>query len=124
MKKKGLARAKQIMLYSDSEPNEILIGVLHMAILPFAMFEIGTPWILLQLSAHLVGGFQLYCVLYDGRLKMRQVAVKLAVLVSIMTVVNYTMAGMMRGSHLGWLLICVFAIWNLVRVVRESMYRK
>lgn len=124
MKKKGLARAKQIMLYSDSEPNEILIGVLHMAILPFAMFEIGEPWVLLQLSAHLVGAFQIYCVLYDGRIKMRQVAVQLAVIVSIMTVVNYTMAGMMHGSHLGWLLICVFAIWNLIRVARENIHRK
>lgn len=124
MKKKGLARAKQIMLYSDSEPNEILIGVLHMAILPFAMFEIGEPWVLLQLSAHLVGAFQIYCVLYDGRIKMRQVAVQLAVIVSIMTVVNYTLAGMMHGSHLGWLLICVFAIWNLIRVARENIHRK
>lgn len=123
MKKKGLARAKQIMLYSDSEPNEVLIGILHMAILPFAMFEIGTPWVLLQVGAHLVGAFQLYCVLYNGRIQMRQVAVQLAVIVSIMTVVNYSMEGMMHGSHLGWLLICVFAIWNLVRVTRERLHR-
>lgn len=95
-----------------------------MAILPFAMLEIGKPWVLLQLSAHLVGAFQIYCVLYDGRIKMRQVAVQLAVVVSIMTVVNYTMAGMMHGSHLGWLLICVFAIWNLIRVARENIHRK
>ena len=39
--KRGLKRAKQIFLYSDSEPNEVLIGILHMAILPFAMFELG-----------------------------------------------------------------------------------
>lgn len=121
--KKGLARAKEVMLYSDSEPNEVLIGVLHMAILPFAMFEIGKPWIALQISAHLVGAFQLYCVLYNGQLKMRQIAVQLAVLVSIMTVVNYTLAGMMKGSHLGWLLICVFAIWNLIRVTNEKLHR-
>ena len=123
MNKKGLARAKQIFLYSDSEPNEVLIGILHMIILPFAMFEIGKPWFLLQIAAHLVGAFQLYCVLYNGALKMRIIAVQLATIVSIATVANYTMAGMMQGSHLGWLLIMIFAVWNLIRVTREQMLR-
>ena len=122
MIKKGLQRAKQIFLYSDSEPNEVLIGILHMIILPFAMLEIGTPWMALQISAHLIGAFQLYCVLYDGSLVMRKIAVQLAVIVSIMTVVNYSLAGMMHGSHLGWLLIMVFAIWNLIRVTREILH--
>ena len=121
--KRGLKRAKQIFLYSDSEPNEVLIGILHMAILPFAMFELGTPWALLQFTAHIAGAFQLYCVLYNGTLQMRSLAVRLAALVSIATVCNYAMAGMLKGSHLGWLLICVFAIWNLIRVSRESMHR-
>lgn len=121
MKKRGLARAKQIFLYSDSEPNEVLIGILHMCILPFAMLEIGKPWFLLQIGAHVIGAFQLYCVLYNGTLQMRKIAVQLACLVSIATVCNYTMAGMMHGSHLGWLLICVFAVWNLVRVTREIL---
>lgn len=119
----GIQRAKEVFLYSDSEPNEVLIGILHMVILPFAMFEIGTPWIGLQIGAHLVGGFQLWCVLYNGQLRCRKWAVQAAVLVSIMTVANYTMAGMMKGSHLGWLLICIFAIWNLVRVTREEHHR-
>lgn len=101
----------------------MLIGILHMCILPFAMMEIGEPWFLLQVMAHLVGGFQLYCVLYDGRLMMRKIAVHLATMVSIATVANYTMAGMMKGSHLGWLLIMVFAVWNLIRVTREEMLR-
>jgi hypothetical protein len=121
---RGLKKARQILLYSDSEPNEMLIGILHMCILPFAMMEIGEPWFLLQVMAHLVGAFQLFCVLYDGRLVMRKIAVHLATMVSIATVANYTLAGMMQGSHLGWLLIMVFAIWNLIRVTREEMYRR
>jgi len=119
----GIARARQILLYSDSEPNELLIGILHMGILPFAMLEIGKPWVGLQIGAHIVGAFQLYCVLYRGDLKYRQIATQLATLVSIATVCNYTIAGMMQGSHLGWLLICVFAIWNLVRVTRERIQK-
>tara|TARA_S200002703_G_scaffold149076_1_gene146312 strand:- start:2731 stop:3111 length:381 start_codon:yes stop_codon:yes gene_type:complete len=123
-KEKGLSRAKYILKYSDSEPNEVMIGILHMLILPFAMFELGQPWALLQVMAHAVGVFQLYCVLWDGRLNMREMAVKYATIISIATVVNYCMAGMMKGSHLGWMLVCIMSIWNLYRVSNESMHKR
>lgn len=122
--KKGLARAKAIMQYTDSESNELMIGVLHMGILPFAMFELGKPWALLQVAAHLAGAFQVYCALWDGRLFMRKLAVQIASVISIATVLNYGMADMLHGSHLGWLLICGMSIWNLYRVTHEELYRK
>ena len=121
---KGLLKFKQIFLYSDSEPNEVLIGLLHAVILPFAMFELGDPYPGLQVIASIGGLFQLYAVLWDGGLFLRRVAVQLAVIVAIATVINYFMAGMLSGSHLGWLLILVFAMWNLVRVAREEMQKK
>ncbi len=121
---RGYEKFKHIFLYSDSEPNEVLIGILHAVILPVAMLEIGEPYPGLQLIASLVGFFQLYAVLWDGGLFLRRVAVQLAVIVAIATVVNYCMVGMLWGSHLGWLLILVFAIWNLVRVAREEMTKK
>jgi hypothetical protein len=122
--KKGLARAKAIMKYTDSESNELMIGVLHMMILPFAMFELGTPWVLLQIAAHVAGAFQVYCALWDGRLFMRKIAVQIASAISVMTVANYTTAGMMHGSHLGWLLICAMSIWNLYRVSNEQLWKR
>ena len=99
-----MARAKAIK-YTDSESNELMIGVLHACILPFAMFELGNPWAFLQFSAHIAGVFQVYCALWDGRLFMRKIAVQIASVISIATVANYTMAGMMRvtlgvASHL------------------------
>ena len=121
---RGLARAKMIMRYCDSESNELMIGVLHMCILPVAMFELGEPWALLQIAAHMAGGFQVFCALWDGRLFMRKIAVQVASVISIATVVNYTMAGMMKGSHLGWLLICAMSIWNLYRVTNEQISKK
>ena len=124
MIKKALGRAREIFLYSDSEPNEILIGILHMLILPFAMLEIGQPWIVLQIFAHLVGAFQLFAVLFNGSLGLRKVATLLATLVAVATCANYTMAGMMHGSHLGWLLILIFAIWNLIRVTTEDIKKQ
>ena len=122
-RKTGLARAKDILRYTDSEANELMIGVLHLAILPAAMCELGEPWVLLQIAAHLAGAFQVFCALWDGRLFMRQWAVQLASIISVATVANYTLAGMMHGSHLGWLLICAMSIWNLYRVTNEKMLR-
>lgn len=121
--KKGISRFKEIFLYSDSEPNEVLIGLLHAVILPFAMLEIGTPFLLFQIGASAVGFFQLYAVLFNGTLKMRKYAVQAACLVAIATVINYCMADMMRGSHFGWLLILVFTVWNLIRVTREEIIK-
>lgn len=121
--KKGWIRFKEIFLYSDSEPNEVLIGLLHALILPVAMLEMMEPNNLLQIGASLVGFFQLYAVLYNGTLRIRKIAVQLATLVAVMTVVNYFMAGMLHGSHFGWLLILIFAIWNLIRVTREQFER-
>lgn len=119
----GFKRFKQIFLYSDSEPNEVLIGLLHAFILPIAMLEMGDPSIIFQILASLVGFFQLYSVLYNGNLKIRKIAVQLATLVSVATCINYFMMNMLNGSHFGWLLILIFAIWNLVRVTRESLYK-
>lgn len=121
---KGWDKFKDIFLYSDSEPNEVLIGLLHALILPVAMLEMMEPNMLLQLGASAVGFFQLYAVLWNGKLKVRFMAVKLATLISISTVVNYCLAGMLHGSHFGWLLILVFAVWNLVRVAREYLAKQ
>ena len=124
LKETGLARAKYLLKYCDSESNELMIGVLHMCILPFAMFELGKPWAILQVAAHLAGAFQIWAALYNGRLFMRKIAVQIASIISIATVVNYTSAGMMQGSQLGWLLICAMSIWNLYRVTNEQLYKK
>jgi hypothetical protein len=121
---RGIKRFKEIFLYSDSEPNEVLIGLLHFIILPFAMLELGNPFWLLQLIASFVGLFQLYSVLYNGSLKFRLIAVQLATMIALGTVLNYSMAGLMYGSNFGWLLILVFAVWNLIRVTREQILKK
>lgn len=121
--KNPFSQAKHILLYSDSEPNELLIGMLHFLILPFAMLELGNPLLLFQIGASAAGLFQLYAVLCNGTLTLRKYAVMLAIVIALMTVVNYFMAGMLSGSHIGWLLILGFAIWNLIRIEREHLTR-
>ena len=121
---KGLSRAKNIFLYSDSEPNEVLIALCHLICLPLALiYEIHSPSLLLIGGAILAGGFQLWSVLWDGTLKMRLYAVQAAALIAIATCINLRMAGMMTGSRTGWCIIAVFAMWNTEKVFKEKLER-
>jgi len=47
MKKRGLAKVKELFWYSDSEPNEVLISFCHLICLPLALiYEFDNPSIL------------------------------------------------------------------------------
>lgn len=116
MKNKGLARAIEIFKYSDSEPNEVFTGLLHLAILPAALYTemVKSPWLCFFSMA--VGAIQLYAVLYNGSLKLRSSAAKLAGVVAVATVLNYYLAGLLTGSRVGWFLVLIFAVWNIIRL--------
>lgn len=119
------SRAKEILLYSDPDCLELMIGLLHAFILPLAMFELGDkPWLLLQIGAHIAGLFQLRAVLSKGTLGSRIRSVQVACIISVATCLNFTMAGMMKGSHLGWALVLVMNLWVLVRLTRQKESRK
>ncbi len=119
--KQILKNLKELFLWSDSEPNEILIGALHAFVLPFAILEIGNIWYL-QLAGILGGLFQLYSV-GTKDIYCRRIACIVAMTISFATVVDYITAGMMKGSQLGWFLILVFTLWNLIRVSKEYHYK-
>ena len=122
MKSKGLAKVKELFWYSDSEPNEVLIAFCHLVALPAALcIDFQNPSFLLIAGAIFTGAFQLYAVLWDGTLKMRLIAVQLATVVAIMTVINLFMSELLKGSNLGWAIILLFAIWNTVRVFKEKL---
>ena len=122
MKSKGLAKVKELFWYSDSEPNEVLIAFCHLVALPAALcVDFHNPSLLLIAGAIFTGAFQLYAVLWDGTLKMRLIAVQLATVVAIMTVINLFMGELLKGSNLGWAIILLFAIWNTVRVFKEKL---
>jgi len=55
---------------------------------------------------------------------MRAHAVKIACLIAVATVLNYTIEGMLHGSNVGWLLVLVFAIWNIIRVEKQKTYEE
>ena len=119
---KGLNRAKEIFLYSDSEPNEVLIALCHLIALPASiLFEYENPMPLLCVGAISAGLFQMWAVLYSGSQKMRLYAVQLATVIALMTIENLWAAGLLEGSRLGWVIIGMFAGWNTIRVYQEKL---
>jgi hypothetical protein len=122
--KKGLDKAKELFWYSDSEPNEVLIAMCHVVCLPLALIvEFENPSVVLIVGGMSAGLFQLWSVIWNGTLRFRLIAVQIAAVVAIMTVLNLYLAGMLVGSRTGWFIIMVFAMWNCVRVFNEKLER-
>ncbi len=122
MKKKGLAKVKDLFWYSDSEPNEVLIAFCHIFALPAALcVDFDNPSIPLILAGISAGCFQMWAVLWNGTLRMRLYAVQIAALIAIGTVENLFVGGLLNGSRIGWAIIMLFAIWNTIRVFKEKL---
>jgi hypothetical protein len=122
MKSKGLAKVKELFWYSDSEPNEVLIALCHIIALPAALcVDFDNPSALLISGGIAAGTFQMWAVVWNGTLKMRLLAVQIAALIAVMTVVNLQMEGLLSGSRVGWIIIGMFAIWNTIRVFKEKI---
>jgi len=124
MRRKGLQKVKELFWYSDSEPNEVLIAFCHVVCLPLALIvEFHNPSLLLIFGGCSAGLFQLWAVIWKGCLKYRLIAVQIATIVAIMTVINLSMEGLMTGSRTGWIIIMIFALWNTIRVFKEKMIK-
>ena len=122
---RGWEKVKDLFWYSDSEPNEVLIAFCHVIVLPLAiMVEFNNPSMLAIVSGMMAGTFQLWAVVWNGTLKYRLIAVQLASLIAIMTIINLCMAGLMEGSRIGWCIIGMFAIWNTIRVFKEKIEKE
>lgn len=119
---RGIKRLREIFLYSDSEPNEVLIAICHLVALPASLIiEYDRPHYEFILVALFSGGFQLWAVAWNGTLKMRLLAVQLATIIAICTIINLSASGLMCGSRLGWVVIGFFAVWNTIRVFMEKL---
>lgn len=119
---KGLDKVKDLFWYSDSEPNEVLIAFCHVVALPSSMIiEFETPNPIFIFGGILVGLFQLWAVIYKGCLRYRLIAVQLASIVAVMTVINLLAEGLFEGSRVGWGIILVFAFCNTIRVFKEKI---
>lgn len=122
---KGWAKVKELFWYSDSEPNEVLIAFCHILVLPCAIImEFEDPSVLAIISGIVAGSFQLWAVVWNGTLTYRLIAVQIAALIAVMTIINLYLAGLMTGSRTGWCIIGMFAAWNTVRVFKEKIEKE
>ena len=122
---RGWAKVKELFWYSDSEPNEVLIAFCHILVLPCAIImEFEDPSILAIISGIVAGSFQLWAVVWNGTLTYRLIAVQIAALIAVMTIINLYLAGLMTGSRTGWCIIGMFAAWNTVRVFKEKIEKE
>lgn len=122
---KGLKRIKELFLYSDSEPNEVLIGLCHAVVLPFTLVtDLREQSYIFIGVAICAGVYQLYSALWSGCLAHRLRATQFATLISLLTIENLITHHQMSGSSMVWVILLLMAIWNTVRVTKEKLARR
>jgi hypothetical protein len=123
-KSQGLKRAKDLLLYSDSEPNEVMIGLCHTIALPCTLVtDIHNTSYLFIAIAISAGLYQIWSALLSGSLTHRLRSVQLASLIALLTIENLYTVGQLKGSGIGWCIILLMALWNTIRVTKEKLAR-
>ena len=125
MVKRCLKNLKEIFLYADSQPTEIMLGMLNFVLLlPATLIELG--WIpLYQIAGILVGGFQLFAVARQD-ISLRRNASFLSFVVFTMTIVLYASCGYFSksASHWGWIVLWLSSLSSVKRVTTEYYHKK
>mgnify|MGYP005993675625 FL=1 len=125
MVRKCLNNLKEIFLYADSQPTEIMLGMLNfILLLPATMIELG--WIpIYQITGVLIGGYQLLAVARQD-IGMRRTASFLSFVVFTMTIVLYGSCGYLwrSASHWGWVVLWLSALSSVKRVTKEYYHRQ
>ena len=125
MVKRCLNNLKEIFLYADSQPTEIMLGMLNfILLLPATMIELG--WIpIYQISGILAGGYQLFAVARQD-ISMRRNASFFSFVVFTMTIVLYGSCGYFwrSASHWGWVVLWLSSLSSVKRVTTEYYHRK
>jgi hypothetical protein len=125
MVKRCLSNLKEIFLYADSQPTEIMLGALNfILLLPATIIELG--WIpAYQIYGMLVGGYQLFAVAHKN-INMRKTASLLSFTVFSTTVTFYALEGYLNNSasHWGWVVLWLSSLSSVKRVHSEFWHRQ
>ena len=120
-----LNNLKEIFLFADSQPTEIMLGALNfILLLPATVIELG--WIpVYQVYGLLVGGFQLFAVARQD-IKLRKTASLLSFTVFTTTVTFYATNGYLNNSasHWGWVVLWLSSLSSVKRVHSEFWHRQ
>lgn len=111
-----LSKIKNILTYYDSEPSEIMHGIIWLIIFPIVYsIEHGVNIFLLLLSIS-IGFSSIYSACYLS-LKIRKAAARSVFLLSVVVATMYGIKGdYICPTHWGWGLISFSAFFNLKRI--------
>lgn len=115
-----LNNLKEIFLFADSQPTEIMLGLLNFVLLlPATWIELG--WMpIYQFYGLSVGFFQLFAVARQD-INMRKTASLLSFTVFSTTVTFYALEGYLNNSasHWGWVVLWLSSLSSVKRVHSE-----
>lgn len=117
------ARLRQIWLYSDSQPTEILLAICNIFLAPIAILsEVGDLYFY-ALIVIATGINQIICVAKDNidcRVKASMFTFGIYLTSAIMYLSH---VGFPTPTHYGWVVLVISSFSSMGRVTREKIYR-
>lgn len=114
---------RQVFLYSDSQPTEILLALINIFLTPIATYiELGELWFF-HLVLIITGFYQLLCVA-NGDLGCRIRASFMTFGMYFSTLIMYLgTIGLPTPSHWGWFVLFFASLSSLRRIKIEQLMR-
>jgi len=120
-----LKKLFHICKYSDSQPTEITLGIVNLAITPLAIFcDIGFMPLFIPLLIF-GGAFQLWAVTTEKSLiRVRAALISLCLFVVTLLLYLNSPCGLSTPLHYGWVLLVAGSIGNLIRLKNEELHHE
>ena len=125
---KKIKNLRNILLYSDSEPTELLVGLISGLMVPLFLWRSHNEIMALYFVFILLGVYQIGAVICSNFVA-RERACLFTMATYIVMFLNTTIISVYLkfpiGYELHWLFLAVISLWNLKRVsVDKRRYRR
>ena len=122
--KQRFVQLKQVWMFSDSQPTEILLALVNIFLTPLVTgLEIGNMWFY-QILLVLTGIYQLWCVA-NTDLECRIRAAFMTFGMYFATILMYmSSVGFPTPTHFGWFVLFFASFSSLRKIKREQLTRK
>lgn len=120
-----LKKLGHILTYHDSEPTEVLQGLIWFLFAPMVLEAEFFPNLLYVAAASTVIGFgTLYSVVYSSLERRRIFAYLYGVMSIVFTVIHFTSDITWTPMNWGWVVISISALSNIRRITRKIESKK
>ena len=120
-----LKKLGHILTYHDSEPTEVLQGLIWFLFAPMVLEAEFFPNLLYVAAASTVIGFgTLYSVVYSSLERRRIFAYLYGVMSIVFTVIHFTADITWTPMNWGWVVISISALSNIRRITRKIESKK